>query len=113
MALRNYSSNRIITRSLTKAVLLNKPEVFKYYLLSNNTATTFPNKLSFYEFFKSMLKDAYATSKGKLHLRIENPQWEEEGYTHYCFYDNRHLHSRIYVKIKESNQKLYFDMLPF
>lgn len=113
MALIFKVPHRVITKSLVLAVILNKPYIFKYYLLSNKIETTFPNKLSFYKFFKSLLKDAYATSKGKLHLRIENPQWEEEGYTHYCFYDNRHLHSRIYVKIKESNQKLYFDMLPF
>ncbi|MGG5487574.1 hypothetical protein [Gaetbulibacter sp. PBL-D1] len=60
-----------------------------------------------------MLKSAYKRSNGKLQLKIENPEWEDEGYKHYCFYDNYHKHSRIYVKIKESNGKLYFDMLPF
>ena len=60
-----------------------------------------------------MLKCAYKASKGKLHLKIENPAWEDEGYKHYCFYDNYHKYSRIDVKIKESNGKLYFDMLPF
>jgi hypothetical protein len=103
----------IIKRSLILAILLNKPEIFKYYLLSHNIETTFPDTLRFYKFFKGMLKDAYATSKGKLHLRIENPKWDNEGYTHFCFYDNYHLHNRINVRIKEINEKLHFDMLPF
>lgn len=103
----------IIIKSLTVAVLQNKPHIFFYYLLTNNIETTFPNKLRFYEFFKHMLKCAYKTSKGKLHLIIETPTWENEGYLHYCFYDKVHKHSRIYIKVKESEQTLYLDMLPF
>lgn len=105
--------SKIVIKSLKVAVELNKPKIFLYHLLANNIETTFPNKLNFYKFFKRMLKCAYKTSKGKLHLKIEYPEWEDEGYTHYCFYDNYHKHSRIDVKIKESNGKLYFDMLPF
>lgn len=103
----------IIIKSVVIAVLQNKPKFFFHYLLATNVETTYPNKLSFYNFFRDMLKDAYARSKGKLHLTLENPKWEKEGYTYYCFNDNRHLHCRISIKIKESNGKLYFDMLPF
>lgn len=113
MKLKENKPNAIIIKSLIVAVLLNKPEIFKYYLLSNSIETTYPNKLSFYNFFREMIKDAYARSKGKLHLTLENPKWEKEGYTYYCFNDNRHLHCRISIKIKESSGKLYFDMLPF
>ena len=109
----NINTFGIIKKSLIIAVLHNKPRIFLYRLLANNVETTFPNKLKFYRFFTPMLKCAYKTSKGKLYLKIENPEWEEEGYTHYCFYDNYHKHSRIYVKIKISNEKLCFDMLPF
>lgn len=113
MVIKKKSSLGVIRKSLTVAVLQNKPRIFLYHLLANNIETTFPNKLNFYRFFTRMLKCAYKTSKGKLHLRIENPAWEDEGYKHYCFYDKYHKHSRIDVKIKESNGKLYFDMLPF
>lgn len=113
LAQRNRYNINIVLKSLTVAVLQNKPRIFLYYLLANNVETTFPNKLNFYMFFTRMLKCAYKTSKGKLHLEIENPVWEDEGYKNYCFYDNYHKHSRIYVKIKELNGKLYFDMLPF
>lgn len=98
--LKNISSSSIIAKSLIIAVIQNKPRIFLYHLLVNNIETTFPNKLNFYRFFTRMLKCAYKTSKGKLHLRIENPEWEDGGYKHYCFYDIYHKHSRIYVKIK-------------
>ena len=113
LAQRSRYNTNIAIKSLTVAVLQNKPKIFLYHLLANNVETTFQNKLRFYEFFTRILKCAYRTSKGKLHLKIEIPKWEDEGYTHYCFYDNQHRLSRIEVKIKESNGKLYFDMLPF
>ncbi|TDU40347.1 hypothetical protein BXY82_2394 [Gelidibacter sediminis] len=113
MYLYSTSNKTKLKKSLIIAVLQNKPKIFLYHLLVNNIETTFPNKLNFYRFFTSMLKCAYKTSKGKLHLKIENPEWEDEGYKHYSFYDNYHKYSRIDVKIKESNGKLYFDMLPF
>ena len=109
----NSTINGVIKKSLVIAVLQNKPSIFYYHLLANKIETTFPNKLNFYKFFTHMLEYAYQEAKGKLHLKIESPEWEEEGYTHYCFYDNYHMHSRIYIKIKESNEKLCFDMLPF
>jgi len=105
--------NGVIIKSLTVALFQNKPRIFLYHLLANDVATTFPNKLNFYNFFKYMLKCSYKTSKAKLYLKIEKPLWEDEGYKHYCFYDNYHKHSRIHIKIKETNGKLYFVMLPF
>ncbi|MAB47597.1 MAG: hypothetical protein CMC05_03100 [Flavobacteriaceae bacterium] len=113
LAQRNRNNINIVIKSLTVAVLQNKPKIFLYHLLANNIETTFPNKLNFYKFFTRMLKCAYKTSKGKLHLKIENPEWEDEGYEHYCFYDNYHKHSRLNIKIKESNNKLIFNLTPF
>lgn len=113
MAIKMKSSLGVIKKSLVVAVLQNKPEVFLNYLLSNNVKTSFPNKLGFYNFFKKVLVCAYKTSKGKLYLKIETPKWEDEGYSHYCFYDKVHKHSHIYIKVKESEQTLYLDMLPF
>lgn len=109
----NRSSNNIIIKSLIVAILNNKPQIFLYYLLSINVEITFPNKLRFYEFFTKMLKSAYRRSKGRLYLKIENPEWEEDGYTHYCFYDKYHKYSRIDVFIKEANSKINFEMYPF
>lgn len=71
--------SKIVIKSLKVAVELNKPRIFLYHLLVNNIETTFPNKLNFYRFFTSMLKCAYKTSKGKLHLKIENPEWKRRG----------------------------------
>ena len=113
LAQRNRNNINIVIKSLTVAVLQNKPKIFLYHLLANNIETTFPNKLNFYKFFTRMLKCAYKTSKGKLHLKIENPEWEDEGYEHYCFYDNYHKHSRLNIKIMESNNKLIFNLTPF
>lgn len=73
MRLNKSNTSGITIKSLTVAVLQNKPKIFLYHLLANNIETTFPNKLNFYKFFTHMLKCAYKTSKGKLHLRIENP----------------------------------------
>lgn len=111
--LKTMNNSGIVIKSLIVAVLQNKPRIFLYHLLANEVVTTFPSKLNFYKFFTHMLKCAYKTSKGKLHLKIENPEWEDEGYTHYCFYDNYHKYSRICILIKKSNQTLCFHMLPF
>ncbi|GAA3778012.1 hypothetical protein GCM10022271_07820 [Corallibacter vietnamensis] len=85
MVIKKKSSLGVIRKSLTVAVLQNKPKIFLYHLLANNIETTFPNKLNFYRFFTRMLKCAYKTSKGKLHLRIENPEWDKEGSLHFVF----------------------------
>ncbi|OBX25711.1 hypothetical protein LX77_02800 [Gelidibacter algens] len=109
------SSLDIITKSLTVAVLQRKPEVFWFHLsIRKNVKTTFPNKYKFYEFFREMLCSSYVNSKGHLHLVIENPSWETEGYMHYNFYDAVHKHPRFYIKIKElEDNVLCFDMMPF
>lgn len=94
------------------AVLNKKPRIFLYHLLANNIETTFPNKLRFYEFFKHMLEYAYQISTGPMYLKIETPEYEKEGYIHYCFYDKYHIHSRFYFKLKLSGSKLVIDITP-
>ncbi|WP_179315236.1 hypothetical protein [Winogradskyella undariae] len=113
MIIKTKSPLGVIKKSLEIAVLQNKPQVFLDYLLSNTIKTSFPNKLSFYNFFKEELVAAYKTSTGHLHLKIETPKYENEGYSHYCFYDKVHKNSRIYIKVKVLEQILYLDMLPF
>lgn len=113
MVINKNSSFGVVKKSVEIAVIQNKPRIFLYYLLAKNVSTTFPNKLSFYAFFKAMVDSAYRGSKGPLSLIIETPKWENQGFSHYCFYDKVHKHNRIYIKLKESEETLFIDMLPF
>lgn len=70
--------SKIVIKSLKVAVELNKHRIFLYHLLTSNIESTFPNKLNIYKFFKRILKFAYKTSKGKLYLKIENPERDDE-----------------------------------
>ena len=113
MAFKNTITIGVLSKCLRFAILQNKPHIFLPYLLSKHVDTTFSNKLRFYDFFINTLCYAYQISKGPMYLKIEIPNWENEGYLHYCFYDKYHVNSRICIKIKESDLKIYLDIPPF
>lgn len=115
MKMGKNSNTDIILKSLIIAVLQRKPEVFWYHMCNSRAVETdFPNKYKFYMFFKDMLSSSYCKTKGQLHLVIEKPEWETEGFQQYSFYDSFHKHARFYVRIKRGqNNSLCFDMMPF
>ncbi len=86
---------------------------FLPYLLSPSVTVEFPNKTRFYGFLKSILNCAGKDSHGKLQLRIEREPWDKEDVLSYNFYDEVHKTPRINLKVKEGNNRLHLDILPF
>ena len=86
---------------------------FLPYLLSPSVTVDFPNKIRFYGFLKSILNCARQDSQGTLELRIEREPWDQENVLAYNFYDEVHTYSRINLKVKEENNTLHLDLLPF
>ena len=86
---------------------------FLPYLLSPSVTVDFPNKIKFYGFLKSILKCAGTDSLGTLELRIEREPWDKENVLAYNFYDKAHKYPRINLKVKEENNNLHLDLLPF
>ena len=86
---------------------------FLPYLLSPLVSVDFPNKIRFYGFLKSILNCARQDSQGPLELRIEREPWDKDNVLAYNFYDEVHTYSRINLKVKEENNILHLDLLPF
>lgn len=86
---------------------------FLPYLLSPTVTVDYPNKIRFYGFLKSILNNAGNDSQGTLELRIEREHWDPENVLSYNFYDKGHTYSRINLKVKEENNCLFIDLVPF
>jgi hypothetical protein len=102
-----------IKEALVKACIKSRPSYFNSYLLSDNVTTEWPDKESFYKFFKYILSASRKMSEGELHLKIKQPDPENKNVQHYQFYDRVHLHSRLTIIIEESNDLIHLDVLPF
>jgi hypothetical protein len=82
--------------------------------MSSQVQTEAPNKMDFYHFFKDMLNKAHATEKGKLTLKIEDSTDDIDKVTcNYNFYDNSHKHYLLTIVVKENNNQILLDIMPF
>ena len=107
----------------TKEIILNKliescitfdANLFKPYLQSEIVITDIPDKKSFYSFFKKMLLSAKDNSVEPMSFKIETPHWEdEENMKHYNLYDSVHKHSRLCIRVKETENQVYLETMPF
>ncbi len=89
-------------------------EKFLPYLLASNVSVQFPNKIRFYKCLKKSLKCAETRTIGPLKLKIEKEPWEkDEKLITFNFYDLVHQHSRINLKVKEEDEILILNILPF
>ena len=102
-----------LKEALVKACIKSRPSYFKPYLLSDNVTTEWPDKESFYKFFKYILSTSRKMSEGELYLKIKLPDTENKNVQHYKFYDEVHLHSRLTIIVEESNDSIHLDILPF
>ena len=92
----------------------NDPESFLPFLMSAEVETEAPNKKDFYQFLKGMLNHAHESSEGELLLKIEQPTLDtDKEVVNYNFYDNVHKHYRLSIVVKESNNLIFLDILPF
>lgn len=74
-----------IKEALTKACIKSRPSYFKPFLSSDKATTEWPDKESFYKFFKFMLSNSRKMSEGELHLKIKQPDPENKNVQHYNF----------------------------
>jgi hypothetical protein len=103
----------LIKEALIKACIKSRPSYFNPYLSSDKVTTEWPDKESFYKFFKYMLSSSRKMSEGELHLKIKFPDSENKNVQHYKFYDTVHLHSRLTIIVEESNDSIHLDIAPF
>ena len=52
-------------------------------------------------------------SEEELHLKIKQPDPDNKNVQYYKFYDEVHLHARLTIVVKESNDSIHLDILPF
>jgi hypothetical protein len=84
------------------------------FLTSADVQTEAPNKMDFYHFFKGMLNEAHASAKEKLTLKIEESTDDTDKVTcNYNFYDNSHKHYLLAIVVKENNNLILLDIMPF
>ena len=86
---------------------------FLPYLLAPSVTVNFPNKIRFYGFLKNIINCAGQDSQGILVLRIERELWDPENVLSYNFYDEVNKYPRINLKVKEENNTLHLDLMPF
>jgi hypothetical protein len=102
-----------IKETLIKACVNSRPSYFKPLLSSDKVTTEWPDKESFYKFFKYILSASRKMSEGELYLKIKLPDPENKNVQHYKFYDSVHLHSRLTIIVEESYESIHLDILPF
>ena len=106
--------NKIILDKLIKSCLDFNPSLFLPYLQCEKVVVDAIDKNAFYNFFKQMLLSAKDNSVEPMAFKIEKVSWEnEENFSHYNLYDSVHKHSRLSIRVKESDSQIYLDIMPF
>lgn len=107
-------TKEIILNKLIESCLSFDAKLFKSYLQSEIVITDAPDKKKFYWFFKKMLITAKSNSIEPMSFKIEIPHWEdEENMKHYNLYDSVHKHSRLSLRVRESENSVYIETMPF
>jgi hypothetical protein len=61
-----------------------------------------------------MLDNVHQVAIGRLKVKIEAPSWEsDEELVYYNFYDDSHIHPLLSITLKDKNNKLILDIIPF
>lgn len=108
------STKEIILNKLIESCLTFDAKLFKPYLQSEIVTTDALDKEKFYAFYEKMLITAKSNSVEPMSFKIEMPDWEEEeNMKHYNLYDSVHKHSRLSLKVKESENSIYIETMPF
>ena len=103
-----------IKAQLILSITNNNPESFLPFLMSAEVETEAPNKDNFYKFFKGMLNHAHESSEGQLTLKIEQQTLDtDKEALNYNFYDNTHKYPLLSILVKENNNLISLDVIPF
>lgn len=107
-------TKEIILNKLIESCLTFDAKLFIPYLQSEIVITDATNKRRFYGFFEKMLITAKSNSVEPMSFKIEMPDWEDEEDTkHYNFYDCVRKHSRLSLRVRESENSIYIETMPF
>lgn len=109
--MREISSTEIIKSELINSCVSFDAKSFIPFLMSQNVQTGMPNKTRFYQFFKQMINCSKQSSIGKLTPKMESNHNKTKKYLK--FYDETHKYSRLSIEIKETENTIYIDTLPF
>jgi hypothetical protein len=99
-----------ILEGLTNACVNSQPSFFKPFLSSDKITSDWPDKESFYKFFKIMILNSKKMSIGKIRLKIKSSL---NRHNFYEFYDSVHVHPILTLIILEDKDSLHIDILPF
>lgn len=99
-----------ILDGLTKACVNSRPSYFKPFLSSDKITSDWPDKESFYKFFKLMISNSRKISQGEIYLIIKSIGKNK---SYYNFHDSNHVHPVLNIVIVEQNDSLHIDILPF
>ena len=107
-------TNKTILDKLIESCLSFDPNLFFPYLQSEKIIADAINKKVFYSFYKQMLRSAKDNSVEPMSFKIEIVSWEEdENMLYYNLYDSVHKYSRLSIRVRESTDEIYLDILPF
>ena len=110
--LKKQLTNEIILNKLIESCLIFDPKIFKPYLQSEKVIADAINKQAFYSFYKQMLLSAKENSVEPMTFKIEKVSWEDdEDMLYYNLYDSKHKYSRLSIRVKESADKIYLDII--
>ena len=108
-----YTKETILNQ-LIDSCLTFDAKLFKPYLQSEIVITDATDKRKFYGFFEKMLITAKSNSVEPMSFNIEIPHWEnEENIKHYNLYDSVHKHPRLRLRVRESENSVYIETMPF
>ena len=103
-----------IKNGLINSCLNGNAKSFIPFLLAEKVETGMPNKTRFYRFFKHMLDCSKCNSIGEWDLQIENADWmNEKNSLAYNFFDKVHKYARLTLMIRENNERIYIETMPF
>jgi hypothetical protein len=108
------NNNKIILDKLIDSCLYFDADLFLPHLHSETVTVAMPNKTNFHEFFEQMLLSAKDNSIEPMRIKIEIPSWEEDDkIKHYKLYDSVHKYSRLCISVRESDDQIDLDIIPF
>lgn len=108
-----FSEIDTIKRSLTEACKTGNAYVFKLALFSDKVKVEYPSKDIFFEFFQERIESTHDEVEGNLYLKIRLPNQDDDFTEAYEFYSQNHLYSQLCILIKESNEVIEIDVMPF
>jgi hypothetical protein len=105
-----------IKQELINSCLKKNSSLFFNALKQKIVKTKFPNKTSFYSFFKYMINCTNSTSIGKLRFELDAEKFENRGgelEDCYNFYDEVHIAPRFTLFVLEKDGFIELDVSPF